>query len=118
MSASTKRPAWPNYKPEPPSTRILSDNDRRPGGPPAPTPPSRPSLPHTTNKSVAGGASNRGHTRFDCKRPAKKFCSQCGKDGVLEAGGFTVRSSGEIAGHNLQRPSAARGSTSARDIRR
>ena len=25
----------------------------------------------------------RGHTRFDCKRPAKKFCSQCGKDGVL-----------------------------------
>lgn len=25
----------------------------------------------------------RGHTRFDCRRPAKKFCSQCGKDGVL-----------------------------------
>ncbi|KMQ90702.1 cellular nucleic acid binding protein [Lasius niger] len=25
----------------------------------------------------------RGHTRFDCKRPAKKFCSQCGKDGIL-----------------------------------
>lgn len=24
-----------------------------------------------------------GHTRFQCKRPAKKFCSQCGKDGVL-----------------------------------
>ncbi|KMQ83460.1 hypothetical protein RF55_19996, partial [Lasius niger] len=24
----------------------------------------------------------RGHTRFDCKRPAKKFCSQCGKDGI------------------------------------
>ena len=25
----------------------------------------------------------RGHTRFDCRRPAKKFCSQCGRDGVL-----------------------------------
>ena len=25
----------------------------------------------------------RGHTRFNCKRPAKKFCSQCGRDGVL-----------------------------------
>lgn len=25
----------------------------------------------------------RGHTRFQCKRPAKKFCSQCGRDGVL-----------------------------------
>lgn len=25
----------------------------------------------------------RGHTRIDCKRPAKKFCSRCGKDGVL-----------------------------------
>lgn len=25
----------------------------------------------------------RGHTRADCKRPPKKFCSQCGKDGVL-----------------------------------
>jgi hypothetical protein len=25
----------------------------------------------------------RGHDRFNCKRPARKFCSQCGKDGVL-----------------------------------
>lgn len=25
----------------------------------------------------------RGHTRATCKRPAKKFCSQCGKDGVF-----------------------------------
>ncbi|XP_071570406.1 uncharacterized protein [Temnothorax nylanderi] len=25
----------------------------------------------------------RGHTRFDCRRPAWKFCSRCGKDGVL-----------------------------------
>ncbi|KAM0732973.1 hypothetical protein ACS0PU_001134 [Formica fusca] len=25
----------------------------------------------------------RGHTRADCKRPPRKFCSQCGKDGVL-----------------------------------
>lgn len=25
----------------------------------------------------------RGHTRQNCKRPARKFCSQCGKDGVL-----------------------------------
>ncbi|XP_077280405.1 uncharacterized protein LOC143907461 [Temnothorax americanus] len=25
----------------------------------------------------------RGHTRFDCRRPAQKFCSRCGKDGVL-----------------------------------
>ena len=24
----------------------------------------------------------RGHTRFDCRRIARKFCSQCGKDGV------------------------------------
>lgn len=25
----------------------------------------------------------RGHDRFNCRRPAKKFCSQCGKDDVL-----------------------------------
>jgi len=25
----------------------------------------------------------RGHTRFNCQRPARKFCSQCGKDGVF-----------------------------------
>ncbi|KYN05229.1 hypothetical protein ALC62_03875 [Cyphomyrmex costatus] len=25
----------------------------------------------------------RGHTRFDCKRTPRKFCSQCGKDGIL-----------------------------------
>src|SRR5580765_698490 len=25
----------------------------------------------------------RGHTRFDFKRPPKKFCSQCGRDGVF-----------------------------------
>jgi len=25
----------------------------------------------------------RGHTRAQCRRPAKRFCSQCGKDGVL-----------------------------------
>lgn len=25
----------------------------------------------------------RGHTRTNCRRPAVKFCSQCGKDGVL-----------------------------------
>ncbi|KYQ49206.1 hypothetical protein ALC60_11734 [Trachymyrmex zeteki] len=25
----------------------------------------------------------RGHTRFDCKRLPRKFCSQCGKDGVM-----------------------------------
>ena len=25
----------------------------------------------------------RGHTRVDCRKPAKKFCSQCGKDGVF-----------------------------------
>jgi hypothetical protein len=24
----------------------------------------------------------RGHTRFECRRIAKRFCSQCGKDGV------------------------------------
>jgi len=24
----------------------------------------------------------RGHNRFNCRRPAKRFCSQCGKDGV------------------------------------
>lgn len=25
----------------------------------------------------------RGHTRLDCKRPPRKFCSRCDKDGVL-----------------------------------
>ncbi|KMQ83140.1 hypothetical protein RF55_20807 [Lasius niger] len=25
----------------------------------------------------------RGHTRFNCKKPPRKFCSQCGRDGVL-----------------------------------
>lgn len=25
----------------------------------------------------------RGHTRFECKRILRKFCSRCGKDGVL-----------------------------------
>jgi len=24
----------------------------------------------------------RGHNRFNCRRPAKRFCSQCGRDGV------------------------------------
>jgi len=46
----------------------------------------------TTTATVAGTynraeccwrCKQRGHTRFDCKRPPKKFCSQCGKDGVL-----------------------------------
>jgi len=47
----------------------------------------------TTGPSVAAAAykreeccwrcKQRGHTRLDCKRPPKKFCSHCGKDGVL-----------------------------------
>ncbi|XP_077280136.1 activity-regulated cytoskeleton associated protein 1-like [Temnothorax americanus] len=25
----------------------------------------------------------RGHTRFDCRRPPRRFCLQCGRDGVF-----------------------------------
>jgi len=47
----------------------------------------------TTGPSVTAAVYNReeccwrckqlGHTRLDCKRPPKKFCSCCGKDGVF-----------------------------------
>lgn len=44
----------------------------------------------TTNAAVTYDRQNtcwrckqRGHDRFNCRRPAKKFCSQCGKDDVL-----------------------------------
>jgi len=33
--------------------------------------------------STCWGCKQRSHDRFNCRRPAKKFCSQCGKDGVL-----------------------------------
>jgi len=49
--------------------------------------------PSTAGPSIAAATYNReeccwrckqrGHTRIDCKRPPKKFCSRCGKEGVL-----------------------------------
>lgn len=51
------------------------------------------SKPRTPKPTVAATAydrneccwrcKQRGHTRFKCERPPKKFCSRCGKDGVL-----------------------------------
>jgi len=41
-----------------------------------------PSGPYDRERSC-WRCKQRGHTRFNCKRPAKKFCSQCGKDGVF-----------------------------------
>ena len=53
----------------------------------------RPEARQITDPSVAAATYNRdeccwrckqrGHTRLDCKRPPKKFCSRCGKDGVF-----------------------------------
>jgi len=40
----------------------------------------------------------RGHTRFSCKRPAKKFCSQCGKDGVFTRDCHPQSGNGTAAG--------------------
>jgi len=34
-------------------------------------------------KNTCWRCKQRGHDRFNCRRPAKRFCSQCGKDGVL-----------------------------------
>jgi len=49
-------------------------------------------MPGTTNTATAATTYNRyeccwkckqrGHTRFNCQRAPRKFCSQCGKDGV------------------------------------
>ncbi|XP_024879264.1 uncharacterized protein LOC112459414 [Temnothorax curvispinosus] len=52
----------------------------------------------------------RGHTRLDCKRPAKKFCSRCGKDGVLTRDchptpGNAARAGGEAAASRTPTPS-------------
>jgi len=47
--------------------------------------PARPTVAATTysREECCWKCKQRGHTRFDCKRPPKKFCSRCGKDGVL-----------------------------------
>jgi len=43
-----------------------------------------PAVAATYNKrECCWRCKQRGHTRGQCRRPALKFCSQCGKDGVL-----------------------------------
>jgi len=37
---------------------------------------------NTIAPTRVGATSKGGHDRFNCRRPAKIFCSQCGKDGV------------------------------------
>jgi len=51
----------------------------------------------------------RGHTRFTCQRPAKKFCSQCGKDGVFTRDCHPHPGNGAAAGSAVDaaRPSTA-----------
>lgn len=40
----------------------------------------------------------RGHDRFNCRRPARKFCSQCGKDGVFTRDCHPRPGNGQLAG--------------------
>ena len=39
--------------------------------------------PGYTARDCCWGCGQRGHTRRFCRRPAKLFCSQCGKEGVM-----------------------------------
>jgi hypothetical protein len=45
----------------------------------------------------------RGHTRLHCKRPPRKFCSACGKDGVLTRDCHPARGNDS----RIERPAAA-----------
>jgi len=42
----------------------------------------------------------RGHHRMNCRQPAKKFCSQCGKDGVFSKDCHPVPGNAAVAGDN------------------
>jgi hypothetical protein len=46
----------------------------------------------------------RGHTRFDCRRIAKKFCSQCGKDGVFTRDCHPPPGNAKRAGEGTETP--------------
>lgn len=46
----------------------------------------------------------RGHTRFDCKRIPRKFCSQCGKDGVFTKDCHPPPGNANRAGENTVAP--------------
>lgn len=77
------------------------------------------------SKSIVAAAYNReeccwrckqrGHTRFNCKRPPRKFCSRCGKDGVLTQQCHPPAGNDERAGATT---SAARTPSPASDSRR
>ncbi|XP_032690132.1 activity-regulated cytoskeleton associated protein 1-like [Odontomachus brunneus] len=50
-------------------------------------PPERPRHPTLAaaynRRECCWRCKERGHTRTNCRRPARKFCSECGKDGIL-----------------------------------
>ncbi|KAL6416706.1 hypothetical protein ACFW04_011468 [Cataglyphis niger] len=51
----------------------------------------------------------RGHTRLKCRRPARKFCSRCGKDGVLTRECHPPSGNGERVGNEpaVNRPATS-----------
>ncbi|KMQ88475.1 hypothetical protein RF55_12034 [Lasius niger] len=43
----------------------------------------KPTVTAAYKKECCWRCKQRGHTRFNCKKSPRKFCSQCGRDGVL-----------------------------------
>jgi len=65
--------------------KIEEVNRRRQENQPGTTPAAKSTVATVTynREECCWRCKQRGHTRLDCKRPPKKFCSRCGKDGVL-----------------------------------
>lgn len=62
--------------------RIVQRRKNRPGGDKR-TPELAVAAAIYDRETCCWRCKQRGHTRLDCKRPPKKFCSRCGKDGVF-----------------------------------
>lgn len=61
---------------------MKQDQERSPGGKNLATKPAVAAATYN-REECCWRCKQRGHTRMDCKRPPKRFCSRCGKDGVL-----------------------------------
>nr|XP_012234646.1 PREDICTED: uncharacterized protein K02A2.6-like [Linepithema humile] len=70
----------------------------------------RPRFPERNNRNPVATATynkdeccwrckQRGHTRWNCKHTPKKFCSQCGKDGIEGKTVWALLDSGSEASH-------------------